>query len=438
MPALYTASSDEEFNSVALYAFEYDSSVLRFEGFSDYNAIEEKCLFGGGFDNDKQIITLALSKSEALKGSICGLRFAILSEAEAGIYDISFSSLVKQNSDIITSTAEAGSVTVEKTAAPHVHEMVRYDAQTPTCHSAGNIEYFRCVSCGKMFSDLSGNSEIADAVLPIDANNHTGGSVIKDTVDPGEYTNGYTGDKYCLGCGEKLLNGEIIPAYGSSELETEAPEISAPADDSTDEPEDDFEEPDENTSDAESIPEWENPFVDVDRDHPFYDAIQFAYENGLFKGVSSIRFAPDSTMTRAMFVTVLGRYAGVDPVYFPDVSFDDSVPGEWYAPYVEWAAQNGIVEGYGNGKFGVDNPITVEQAVVILARFAKHTGETFTSPSSLSEFEDADTISVWAFEQMKWAVDNEIYAGENHCLYPQSHASRALIADMLYSFIIRQ
>ena len=179
---------------------------------------------------------------------------------------------------------------------------------------------------------------------------------------------------------------------------------------------------------------WENPFVDIANDAKYMDAVRFVYENGLFKGISDHEFAPDTTMTRAMFVTVLGRLAGIDTASYTGVRFEDAAAGEWYAPYVEWAAENGIVLGYGNGTFGIDDKITIEQAAVILARYAKHTDEYKDSSIALDNYSDDDTVSDWALEAMKWAVANEVYTGDAGKLNPQEPASRALVAAMIYSY----
>lgn len=189
------------------------------------------------------------------------------------------------------------------------------------------------------------------------------------------------------------------------------------------------------TDEPQTEPEpWNNPFVDVSDNAEYIDAIEFVYENGLFNGISATKFAPDTTMTRAMFVTVIGRLAGVDPNYFTGVSFKDVVPGEWYAPYVEWAAQEGIVQGYGNGKFGVSDEVTIEQAIVIIARYADYVGIDTSSLQSLSSFSDSGKISDWALTQMKWAVENHIYSGKNKMLWPSSPAKRYMVAEFLYAY----
>ena len=177
-----------------------------------------------------------------------------------------------------------------------------------------------------------------------------------------------------------------------------------------------------------------NPFIDVAESDAYFDAVMYVYENGLFKGVSETEFAPDTTMTRAMFVTVLGRMAGVNPLLYQKSSFTDVEMGQWYSPYVEWAAKSGIVLGYGDGTFGLNDEITVEQAAVILTRYAAFTGRSTYTLRTLHDFADAADVSDWAVYSMKWIVSSGIYAGENGMLSPKSLAKRSLVAAMLYNY----
>ena len=180
---------------------------------------------------------------------------------------------------------------------------------------------------------------------------------------------------------------------------------------------------------------WENPFTDVNELDPYYAAVKFDYKKNLFVGTSETTFAPDMTMTRGMFVTVLGRLAGIDPQAYTNITFDDVKIGEWYTPYVAWAAEEGIIFGYGNGKFGVEDMINNEQAAVILARYAEYTGMTVDANASLDMYADADSISDWAAEHMAWAVENGIYVGSGENLHPQEWTARSLVAEMMYAYI---
>ena len=181
---------------------------------------------------------------------------------------------------------------------------------------------------------------------------------------------------------------------------------------------------------------WENPFIDIFETDSYYAAIEFVYENGLFKGVSATEFAPDTTMTRAMFVTVLGRLHGITEDYVGESVFEDVVAGEWYAPYVVWAADNGIVLGYGDGTFGINDEITVEQAAVILARYAAFIELDVAAEYDLAaEYADAGEVAEWAVDGMTWVVAEGIYNGVEGNLNPQVPAARALVATMLYNFV---
>jgi len=181
--------------------------------------------------------------------------------------------------------------------------------------------------------------------------------------------------------------------------------------------------------------DWMNPFTDVNESDAFYKAVEFVYENDLFKGVSDTEFAPYTTMTRAMFVTVLGRLAQIDVSEYADVLFDDVIADQYYTPYVAWATENGIVKGYGNGLFGVDDEVTIEQAVVILARYAEVTGIVVDdSDIDFSLYADINDVSEWALIEMMWALESGVYQVENAELNPQEFTARILVAEMLYNF----
>lgn len=215
-------------------------------------------------------------------------------------------------------------------------------------------------------------------------------------------------------------NAEISVTFKKSE---KAPAIEAIDEDNS-----------EVIDEAEEIVEaWVNPFIDIFESDDCYEAVRFVYENGIFRGVSENEFAPATTMTRAMFVTVLGRLAAVDESAFSGTSFSDVLAGEWYSAYVEWASRNGIINGYGDDTFGPNDEITVEQAAVIIARYAEFMGVEVESETTLDGFADAADVADWAADQMAWAVENGIYNTEEF-LNPKAPASRSLIAEMLYAF----
>src|SRR5690606_18037637 len=90
-------------------------------------------------------------------------------------------------------------------------------------------------------------------------------------------------------------------------------------------------------------------FQDVSPTDWFYDAVIYVQLNGIFSGTGADTFSPKGTMTRAMYVTALGRMAGVDVSEYSTSSFADVQAGAWYAPYVEWATSRGITVGMGDG-----------------------------------------------------------------------------------------
>ena len=110
-------------------------------------------------------------------------------------------------------------------------------------------------------------------------------------------------------------------------------------------------------------------FTDVPAGAWYADAVEYVRDNGLMNGTTATTFDPDGTMTRAMLAQTLYRAAGNPGVSGSD-SFTDTADGTWYADAVLWASQQGVVSGYGNGLFGVDDPVSREQIAAILWRYA--------------------------------------------------------------------
>ena len=152
-------------------------------------------------------------------------------------------------------------------------------------------------------------------------------------------------------------------------------------------------------------------------------------------GVSDVSFAPNSTSTRAMAVTILYRLEN-EPTVSGNNAFTDVASDTWYTDAVIWAAENGIMSGYGNGIFGTNDNITREQLATILFNYAKFKGYDTTVSGSISSFADAQNVSPWAQEAVVWAVENGIMSGKgNGILDPNGTATRAEFASMLRRFI---
>ncbi len=178
-----------------------------------------------------------------------------------------------------------------------------------------------------------------------------------------------------------------------------------------------------------------NGFVDVSVGAPYYSAVSFVAAEGLFNGVSATEFAPDTVMNRSMFVTVLGRLDKADVSKYTTPTFSDVVAGQWYTSYVEWAAANGIVNGMGNGVYGINGSITVEQACTILFRYNGGKTSDKLESTKLADYSDASKVSSWAKEGVEWALANGIYDGKLGKLEPSSAASRADVAMMFANYV---
>jgi hypothetical protein len=177
-------------------------------------------------------------------------------------------------------------------------------------------------------------------------------------------------------------------------------------------------------------------FIDV-KGHWAEKYIKLMVERGLFNGVSEKEFAPNNSMTRGMFVTVMGRLADVSQNIKTD-KFSDVSSDMYYAPYVAWASQNSIVNGIEQGKFGPDGSITREQLASIIYRYAKYKNYDLSSNenSNISRFGDYTQISDFAVEAINWCVEAGIIQGKDDGnLYPKNTATRAEVAAMLYRFI---
>ena len=110
-------------------------------------------------------------------------------------------------------------------------------------------------------------------------------------------------------------------------------------------------------------------FTDVPENAWFYEPVTYMAENGYMSGTGGGKFSPNQTTTRAMFVTVLGRIAGVDQNQYKNTCTFRDVKKDWAEPYIAWAAENKIVNGLGDNKFGPNNYVTREQAALILFNY---------------------------------------------------------------------
>lgn len=180
-------------------------------------------------------------------------------------------------------------------------------------------------------------------------------------------------------------------------------------------------------------------FSDVTTADWFNDAVNFVVGHNLFQGTGDGMFSPAAGMSRAMYVTVLGRMEqGFYPVEIitGDSAFADVAAGTWYSDYVAWAADNGLVQGVGEGLFDPDAAISREQIVTILYRYAVFNGYDVSvgEDTNILSYEDAFDLAEWAIPAMQWAGGAGIIQGDEGYLYPQQTATRAQAAQILMKF----
>lgn len=188
------------------------------------------------------------------------------------------------------------------------------------------------------------------------------------------------------------------------------------------------------SAETEKLSVWHNPFSDVSEKAEYYEAVRFVFEEGLMIGTSDTEFSPDMTMTRAMFVTILGRMEKIAADKYSGSVFSDVPAEKWFSPYVIWASETGLILGYGDGTFGPEDEITMEQAAMILARYAEHCGKKITLGAELDRYPDGADVSDWAVSAMRWALENRIYVMNGKRLSPKKPAERCVLAEMLYVF----
>ena len=171
-------------------------------------------------------------------------------------------------------------------------------------------------------------------------------------------------------------------------------------------------------------------FDDLDTTMWYHEFVDYVIDSGMMDGVADNLFAPETELTRGMIVTILWRLEG-EPAGAA-AAFDDVAEGQWYADAINWAAGNGIVDGYGDGTYRPDRSITREEMAVILYRYVGHKGCDVSASGDLSGFTDGLETSSWAVEAMEWATGAGLINGVgSNVLSPEGTATRAQSAAIL-------
>ncbi len=172
-------------------------------------------------------------------------------------------------------------------------------------------------------------------------------------------------------------------------------------------------------SEEPEVPSQPAAFTDVSENDWFAEGVEYACENGLMNGTGDGKFAPYANTTRGMIVTILARMDGVNT----------DGGSSWYASGRQWAIDNGISDGT-----NMTGEITLEQLATMLYRYAQIKGYDTTARASLNAFSDASSVSDWAVEAMEWAVGMGLIQGSNGQLAPNASANRAQVAVILMRF----
>lgn len=178
---------------------------------------------------------------------------------------------------------------------------------------------------------------------------------------------------------------------------------------------------------------WINPYKDVKESDWYYEAIKFVSSKGIMIGTAPDLFSPELELTRAQMVQILYNIEGKPN---SGERFSDVQGGAWYYDAISWASVNGIINGYGNGKFDPDDAITREQFVTVLYNYAKWKRYNINETTSIKQYTDHIEISNYAVEPFIWAVAKGIITGTSGTtLSPKSASTRAQAAIMIKRFV---
>ncbi len=174
----------------------------------------------------------------------------------------------------------------------------------------------------------------------------------------------------------------------------------------------------------------DNGFLDVPADAWYAEAVAYVHDNGLMNGTGADTFEPQTTTSRAMLATILYRISG-SSASAVSANFSDVAADAYYKDAVDWAAANNIVSGYGNGRFGSNDPVTREQIAAILWRYAGR-----PAAGAGQDFSDETAIAAYAADAVDWARANGIVNGKDGNRFdPQGNATRAEVAAILRNYM---
>ncbi len=385
--------SSVDIDAVGIAEVVYDTAAFTFEGFADFGSLITDSLTGSdGVDMEKGTIVFAYMSAGKLSGKICSLRFCVKPDAKRDEYPISYSCIVKNGAEKIERIKkETGWIAVTASEVPT-------QTSPPTdAESSGSVSG-ETELCRHLRTEMSMG-------VPADCTK-----------------NGFSAGVFCKDCGKYLSGHEVIPAKPHSFGEWHLAEGKT----------------DEQTRSctvcgliqSKSIFLEEKQYRDVHANDWFYSAVRYVTSHAIMNGMEGDVFSPSTTTTRAMVAQILYNMEG-RPQNNGKNAFREG-NGKWYSEAVTWAAESGIVCGLGDGSFGAELPITREQFIVMLHRYAKVKGRDVSVQSVPRFFADSDKVSGYAREAMEWAISNGLVTGngENR-IDPQGSALRCQIAAII-------
>lgn len=181
-----------------------------------------------------------------------------------------------------------------------------------------------------------------------------------------------------------------------------------------------------------TVTKYGDIFTDITVGDWYYDIVSTAVYKDLFQGMGNYQFAPQKTMTRAMLVQVLANISGIDLTkYKGKSSYSDVKISTWYAPSIQWATENAVVQGLGDGRFAPTAAVTREQVCVI---FYNHSGDKHSY--TLPPFKDQTDVSSWAKKGVAYCAAKGIVNGyPDKTFLPQAGATRAEVAKIALTYL---
>ncbi len=242
--------------------------------------------------------------------------------------------------------------------------------------------------------------QVITRMVPVTVENHIG--VLQNVKEATEEEEGYSGDMICSVCNAILHTGTVIPKLSDC------------------------------CDGGEDCPAHD--FADVNPSKWYHESVDYAIAHGIMNGYDDGSFQPETSLTRAMLAQILYNLEGRPAVAYQS-RFTDVSKWAWYKDAVNWAAENGIVNGFQDGTFQPEGNVTREQMATMLYRYAAFKGYDTTARIELSHFSDAASIQAYAQIPMQWSAAVTLLQGMGDgTISPKSNATRAQVATILMRY----